>query len=208
MQDQEKIRKIRGLLETMMENNQSYSNSGVGTFYDYDIVLKLLQDASDTMTATVRNPRPCDLPKDIPWRETFADPDEDFDPYVYDGSMTPEDYERMVANFQEDKRLGRVDDHGEPTGGDTKIKFMDVHGRLTSETLPFPERYLNVNMKAATTRVDTDHRLAGWVALSYDKVFHVWTPFTKDGVNRVYYDTGRRGNRTDTDTIQTLPVVP
>lgn len=205
MQDQSKIREVRGLLETMMENNQSYSDSGIATYYDYDKVLKLLQNASDTMTGTARNSRPRDLPKGIPGRETFADPNEEIDPYSYDGSMSLEDHERKVADFMEDKRLGLVDDHGQPTDGDTKIRYMDVHGRLTSETLPFPERYLDVNMKAATTRVNVDPRLAGWAALSYDKVFRVWASLTKDGVNPVYYDTGRRGGHTDTDAIHTPP---
>lgn len=45
--------------------------------------------------------RPADLPADIPWygKETSAEPD----PYVFDGCMSPEDYELMHKNMEADK---------------------------------------------------------------------------------------------------------
>ena len=45
---------------------------------------------------------PADLPVDIPWygKATSAEPD----PYVYDGYMSPEDYELMCKHMEADRQ--------------------------------------------------------------------------------------------------------
>lgn len=192
MQDREKISEIRELLQQMAENNQSYADPKIGTYYDYDHVLSLLCDAADTMTATARNPRPKALPSNIPWSEKFADPDKDFDPYSYDGSMSPGDYDTMRAHFQADRKKGLIDVPGQPADGDTKIRFYDLHGKYGSKTPPFPEVNLPFQMNAAMKIVDRNPVLAGWEAYSFDRLLHTWSPFCQDGVNKVYYDTGKR----------------
>lgn len=64
--------------------------------------------------------RPADLPADIPWygKETSAEPD----PYVYDGYMSPEDYEHMhelmAADRQQEKKTGTVYIDGHPLAGE------------------------------------------------------------------------------------------
>lgn len=112
MQNQEKIKEIETLLGDLMAANRIYSDEKIGTHFDYDKVLNLLQEANETMNSTARNPRPADLPKDTPWSEKFYD-SEQFDPYVYDGSMSTEAYKTMHSHFEADKAAGLVDNHGE-----------------------------------------------------------------------------------------------
>lgn len=203
MQDPKKIEEIRGLLESMIGDNHVYSDLNAKTYYDYDKVLKLLREASETITESVRTPRPDNLPEDIPWSEKFANPDQEFDPFVIDGSMSPKDYEKMVSNFDADREAGVVDDHGQEIG-DTKIRYFDVHGKFTEEITPFYEKQLPEKIKEATTRVNTDPRLAGWEAFSYDHKARVWGTCKKNG-EEIRYDTGRRGDHVAYSAVHRPP---
>lgn len=123
MQDQEKVKEVQAMLGDLFETNQIYADEKIGTYYHYDRVLELLHQAKEVMTDTARNPRPANLPKDIPWSEKFYDPDEEFDPYVYDGSMSPEDHETMLANFKRDRAAGLNDDHAVESSKHTPPKI-------------------------------------------------------------------------------------
>lgn len=50
--------------------------------------------------------RPADLPADLPWygKATSAEPD----PYIYDGYMSPEDFELMHKNMEADLAAGKL----------------------------------------------------------------------------------------------------
>jgi hypothetical protein len=63
-------------------------------------------ERDDIETAYERMERPANLPADIPWSDRPYDPDDPLDPYTFDGSMTPEDYELMHRNIAAAKRLG------------------------------------------------------------------------------------------------------
>lgn len=193
MQDQSKVEQIRGLLQNLTVTNEDYGDRKMGTYFDYDQVLQQLQQAAELMQHSAHTPRPANLPENVAWSETFADPGEEFDPYSYDGSMSPKDYEKMVTAFEADREAGIVDEHGKPTGGDTRIRYYDVHGRFVAHTLPFAEENLLPQMKMATTKVNTDPQLAGWTAFSYDRVFHIWG--------------GRRGDHMAHDAIHVPPEI-
>lgn len=62
--------------------------------YDYETVLQLLEKASECLRESARCARPANLPKDMPWSEKLWDGEEE-NPYVYDGSMSMEDYDRL-----------------------------------------------------------------------------------------------------------------
>lgn len=210
MQDQRKVEGIRCLLQNLTFHNEAYSDKKIGTHFSYDTVIELLKQADETMEGTARNPRPANLPKNIPWSEKFADPEEEFDPYSYDGSMSPEDYDTMIANFEADRAKSVVNDH---TGEDSqipqavseqenyKIKFYNVHGEYTSETQPFASHQLPEKMKAATTAVNTNPAFAGWEAFYYSRVRNVWNSYSPDGKTALYYETGRRGDHIAYSTI-------
>ncbi|ADU27923.1 hypothetical protein [Ethanoligenens harbinense] len=128
MQSKEKISRINEVLtdlqyklDDLQFQNTACANEKNGTYYDYDGVIALLEQTValleqtvDRQKGTARNPRPANLPNNIAWRETFADPDEEFDPYVFDGSMSPEDYNKMVSAYEANR------DH--PTGDPSKSK--------------------------------------------------------------------------------------
>jgi hypothetical protein len=106
MQDINKIAEIKQLLESITESNEAYSDADRGIYFDYDSVINLLKTVQEQINDTVRCPRPADLPENMVWSEKFYDSKEDFDPYVYDGSMTPEDYEKGMTAYQADKERG------------------------------------------------------------------------------------------------------
>lgn len=106
MQDKEKIEIIRCLLQDLTANNEDFKNGEKGIYYDYDGVIEHLKKAQEIIDNSVHIPRPKDLPEDLPWRETFADPDENFDPYVYDGSMSPEDYKKWYLTLKKTETKG------------------------------------------------------------------------------------------------------
>lgn len=206
MQDEKKINQIKALLGDLTIANGAYSDGKIGTYFDYDKVLGLLYEATNVMTDTARNPRPADLPKDIPWSEKFYDPDEKFDPYAYDGSMSLEDHETMLKHFDNDRAAGLVDDHGEPidqpSAKDFKIRFFAAVGNYVDETEPFIESELTDRIAAATKKVDGDKSLAGWTVNKLERDIFVnfkrkpptWMDYRPDGGLALYYDTGRRGN--------------
>jgi hypothetical protein len=51
---------------------------------------------------TSRNPRPDNLPQNMPWSEKFFITDNVFNPYVFDGSMSIEDFERALEAYIND----------------------------------------------------------------------------------------------------------
>lgn len=71
-----------------------------GILWHYENHCNLLENS----TAFPPEPmeRPADLPADIPWygKATTADPD----PYVYDGYMSPEDYDHMHELMQQEEK--------------------------------------------------------------------------------------------------------
>ena len=55
------------------------------------------------VTESARCPRPADLPPELPWREKLYNGEEVFDPYVYVGAMSAEDYEKMCEHMTSDR---------------------------------------------------------------------------------------------------------
>ena len=199
MQDQDKIRQVDVLLSDLTSTNQIYSDPKIGTHYDYDRVMKLLQKAAQAMHDTARNPRPDNLPKDMPWSEHFADPDEAFDPYVYDGSMSPEDYNPMLAHFEANRDAGLVDSHGEYKTDPLDEKylrllrqgqeifrtvFFDESGSFSFASDPFTTYGLQPAIDQAIHSVNAgENGRTRWAVQIYDSVFHHWKLFSTDDVS-------------------------
>lgn len=96
MQNLEKSRQVKWICENIIDTVISYEgNPESKIYFDYDNVLKLLEQAQATTTDTARCLRPENLPPGIPWSERMYSGDEEFDPFVYDGTMSIDDYEKM-----------------------------------------------------------------------------------------------------------------
>lgn len=186
-QNPEKIQQIYTLLDDILATNREYANVKNGTYFNYDSVIAKLQEAQTEMTETARNPRPEDLPEDIPWSEKFADPDEDFDPYVFDGSMSEKDYDQRASAYRKDLAAETK----------LKIRFYDVKGQFFDETEPFTEKERDCNIDQAMQRAaDPQGVTAGWAAFEWDPKSETWGRYSLDGVKSLEYDSGRRTDHT------------
>jgi hypothetical protein len=96
MQDKAKIEIIQNIVNELKATNNLYIDERKGFYFDYDTVIDLLQKASETMVSTARCPRPKDIPEDIPWCESM---NEEFDPFVYRGDMSIEDFRKAQNNY-------------------------------------------------------------------------------------------------------------
>lgn len=104
MQDLEKSGKVKWFCEIIINVVTSYeSDAGHKIYFDYDSVLKLLEQAQEVTIDTARCPRPENLPSDMPWCERLYGGDEVFDPYAFDGTMSTPDYEKMYDLMQRDE---------------------------------------------------------------------------------------------------------
>jgi hypothetical protein len=106
--DLEKSGHVKRLLEAIANTALSYENGAHNICFDYDGVIGLLDRAQMLITESARCPRPENLPPGMPWSERLYD-GEDFDPYVYDGSMSAEDYERMRELMADGRESGGME---------------------------------------------------------------------------------------------------
>lgn len=189
-QNPEKIQQIYALLDDILATNREFADTKIGTYFNYDSVMAKLQEAQTEMTETARNPRPEDLPEDIPWSEKFADPNEYFDPYTFDGSMSEKDHNTRVAAYQVDLA----------TKNDFMIRSFNRHGVYVEGSTPFPESELAVRIDNATKNVDVNQELSGWTVSHLERDCFIngvrqaptWVNYNPDGKHPLQYDTGRR----------------
>lgn len=114
MQDKGKIIEIRNLLNSLSVANDLYSDENKGFYFDYDIVIELLQQVNETMDASARCPRPDNIPADIPWCERMNDGmNDDFDPYVFKGDMSIEDFRKAQNTYFKASQGDRSEDEDE-----------------------------------------------------------------------------------------------
>lgn len=102
MQDKEKIKIVQFLIKEIGTENILCEDEINGVYYDYDTVIELLEKAKNIMITTERCPRPKNIPNDIPWCENM-NPEVEFDPFVYHGDMTPEDFRKAQNDYLNDK---------------------------------------------------------------------------------------------------------
>jgi hypothetical protein len=97
-QDLKKSDYVKWLIESIANAVTSYENDSHEIYheiyFDYDDVISLLEQADALVEESARCPRPDNLPLDMPWSERMDD-DEDFNPFVFDGTMSIDDHERM-----------------------------------------------------------------------------------------------------------------
>lgn len=99
--DKEK-QEIKDAILELMDLADIYQESGFE--YDYDEILKCVKKASSTIRETVRGRRPDQLPEEVSWNETLYDAEEDFNPFVYQGDMSLQEF-RQVQNADFDNDL-------------------------------------------------------------------------------------------------------
>lgn len=93
LEDEEKKKRIiDNIINEIKGINNSKDNEAKGVYFNYDAVIELLEQAKNEMINSMRCPRPKDIPKDIIWCESMGD--EDFDPYMYKGDMSVEDFKK------------------------------------------------------------------------------------------------------------------
>ncbi len=141
MYNKEKIERISELLQELQTGNTAYDDPAIAYHYDYDRVIQSLEQAKETMEQSVRCPRPKDLPKDIPWSERLSQgaDDEDFNPYVYDGTMSPEDYDKMRENYE--RNLHSVVVYQSPDEKHCALERRDNYGIPDETTGTVGKRY-------------------------------------------------------------------
>lgn len=216
-QDKEKIARINELLADLQFQNTACANEKNGTYYDYDGVIALLEQTVDCQKGTARNPRPANLPENIPWSETFADPDDeaDRDRPVVDSSTPKEGYNLSAAMREAEQQNATVDLDGSPTapydelpdddllaGKTLKIRYFDLHGVYILQTVPFSVKELELQAAWATCRVDgrPHNEYAGWTAFQWNEQKRQWWPYRDSKNNERQYDTGRRGRSSTKQT--------
>ena len=101
MQDKDKILEITNLLNSLSAVNDLYSDENKGFYFAYDTVIELLQQVNETIDASARCPRPNYIPDDISWCENMNN---EFDPFVYRGDMSVEDFRRAQDNYFRDSQ--------------------------------------------------------------------------------------------------------
>ena len=106
MQYKDKILEITNLLNSLSAANDLYSDENKGFYFAYEIVIKLLQQVNETIDASARCPRPDNIPDDIPWCENMNN---EFDPLVYRGDTSIEDFRKAQDNFFEDSQYDRAE---------------------------------------------------------------------------------------------------
>ncbi len=81
---------------------------------------------------------PADLPADLPWygKATSAEPD----PYVYDGYMSPEDFELMHKHMEADRQQQEKDTRAAPGASEPAQHGADTHDH-TGHGRGYPERH-------------------------------------------------------------------
>lgn len=92
MQNIEKEKEVRQLCQEII--NISYSSREHKAYFDYDLVIEQLENTKKLIQESERCPKPKDLPKNMIWSERYYNPDEEIDPYVFDGTMSIEDHEK------------------------------------------------------------------------------------------------------------------
>lgn len=105
MNTKDKINKISGLCSTIISLSNFYNNDEFKFYFAYDRVIEMLENTIVEIEASLRCKRPENLPEDIPWSES-TNPEWVFDPYVYDGTMTIEDFEKAQAATLKDLEKG------------------------------------------------------------------------------------------------------
>ena len=98
MVDKEKAGLISSLSRDIANLNNSYIEENA--YYDYDTVIDGLTKLKEVMQETLRCQRPEGLPEHIIWNEKPYE-GEDLDPFVFDGSMSVEEFERWQDSMLE-----------------------------------------------------------------------------------------------------------
>lgn len=101
MKDKEKIKQVNELCQEINELNTMYQNSEEKFYFDYDGVIELLGKTKERIEISLRCLRPDNLPDDIAWCE-MTNPNYELDPFVYDGSMSIKDFEKVQAIILKD----------------------------------------------------------------------------------------------------------
>lgn len=100
MKNRDKIDHINRLCQEILSLNESYSTQDKFYFY-YDEVIELLEKAKTSIEESLRSSRPDNLPKDIAWCEN-VNPEYEFDPFVFDGSMSVQDFKKAQKKTLDD----------------------------------------------------------------------------------------------------------
>lgn len=131
MRDLEKSNEVKMYLQTIRDTVECYENDAHPIYFYYEGVIELLRQAETIINESARCPRPENLSPDIPWSERLFDGDDVFDPYVFDGTMSEEDYKRMhelmAADMERDDAKLEIDE--KPTAPD-KSETKDIATRL------------------------------------------------------------------------------
>lgn len=94
MQNIKKVDRIKELCSDIINLNQMLIEAKYGTYYDYEKVIGLLEQVMEEMSDS-RTPRPADLPEDMAWSEAYWNGEQEPDPFVFDGTMSVEDFEEF-----------------------------------------------------------------------------------------------------------------
>jgi len=92
--NKEKIKQVSELCQEINELNNLYENSKEKFYFDYDGVIELLGKTKDKIETSLGCSRSDNLPDDIALCE-MINSDYEFDPIVYDGSMSIKDFEKV-----------------------------------------------------------------------------------------------------------------
>lgn len=95
------------ILDTLMDiqNDISTVYEEPTARFSEDLFLEKLQEVKAIFDSSLRIERSKNLPEGVLWCSAPYAPDRAFDPYAFDGSMTPKDHEKRLELFQKDQLL-------------------------------------------------------------------------------------------------------
>lgn len=89
---------IKELLQSISESITRIDGDELATVNEVAVIEKL-RAVDSLLKETLRYKRPAELPEELPWSSTPADVDLEFNPLVFDGSMSIEDHERATEQL-------------------------------------------------------------------------------------------------------------
>jgi hypothetical protein len=107
MQDIKKFVEVNRLVGDISRRNLDLSHPKLGAHYDYERVIQMLNEVKSVMEESARCPRPPGLQKDILWCEKFCNGDNELDPFVYDGSTLPDEFQQWQDRVLENMSFER-----------------------------------------------------------------------------------------------------
>lgn len=100
----EKKTEIKEAILDLQELYENYTDESYS--FDYEKILASIKEATTALEKSVRCKRPEQLTEGVAWSENLYDAEEDFNPFVYQGDMSLQEFRQVQnKNFDNDMEI-------------------------------------------------------------------------------------------------------